>query len=313
MELFTKHYLPTKPLATNDYRGGVRRVKKEKVLSGAFSHVETSPKTYRNMVFFDVDHEEAEWDLKTKAFDEESIPVPNMVTLNPATGHAHAGYILASPVGSLKGLNWLRDIESSLQPLLGADRAYSGRMTRSPLTHPSFSLTDHLYTLAELAAFIPKEAKSYTTVSDEDEINGRNDFLFHSLRRYAYGAFRRNGWNGSLLEAELTVRALELNHSSFEGDLLPDSELNSTVKSVTKWVVKNHSEEAFSKIQSARAKKLWSSEAVVSARQERINRMLSLQAEGKSSAEIGKLLGVGASTVRMALRKHRNDALKASK
>ncbi|WP_368737393.1 replication initiation protein, partial [Serratia marcescens] len=61
-------------------------------------------------------------------------PRPNWVTQNPRNGHAHLGYVLASPVSrTLKARatpqRFLARIQHGLTMALDADRAYTHRLT----------------------------------------------------------------------------------------------------------------------------------------------------------------------------------------
>ncbi|WP_204271359.1 replication initiation protein, partial [Citrobacter freundii] len=87
---------------------------------------------------FDVDRPEAAtaWqDAPTEC------PRPNWVTQNPRNGHAHLGYVLASPVSrTLKARatpqRFLARIQHGLTMALDADRAYTHRLTKTP-DHPT--------------------------------------------------------------------------------------------------------------------------------------------------------------------------------
>jgi hypothetical protein len=256
--IFKENWLPTKPLVSNDLMYGLKRVKQSK--AEAYKYIETTPSTYRNMIAFDIDEGDASGQVKTLCWDDEKIPVPNWLTVNPYTGHAHAGYILKKPVGTPKGIQYLKDVRRGLNEVIGGDPAYHGGTTRNPAIHPTEWLTDRLYTIGELAEYLTKDKVNPARVSKKErfEVNGRNDQTFLSLRKFAYSAYRKANYNDEEFLHLLELYAYELYFSEIEDhDGFPLNELKSIVKSVFNWTTRTFSKEAFSKIQGARSKKRW--------------------------------------------------------
>lgn len=294
--IFEKEWKPSYPYVTNNFAHGLHRTKREKGLD--YKWVQTAPKKAVNLLTFDLDDGEAERKIKTLAWDDELIPEPSWATFNPASGHAHVAYFLADPVGSPKGLEYAKDVRGRLNALLGGDSAYSGFTTRNPLHAPTLWMSDHLYTLKELDSFAKKNPLKVKPVSIEG-LGGRNDFMFESLRKYAYGSYRRLGWNQAALLVDLEKKGLEFYYSQIEDYAgFPPSEVASITRSVHKWVVKNHSKEAFSEIQRQRQLKRWAPGR--EKREDRLVLIEMLKEMGFTWKEIGENLQIDPESARKA-------------
>ena len=298
--LFIREYLPTRPLASNNLSEGLWRHSKAQALEEK-RFIETSPKGYTNFLVFDIDAEDADLRIKEACFDDEQVPAPNWISLNPASGHAHTGYILKSPVGTPKGQAYLRHVQEGLRRGLGGDRAYRGRITRNPAQHPTEWLTEKLWTLKELEAGIDANLLESTYAPRAKKgsivVNGRNDALFESLRGHAYASYRRLDYNSEALRSELHERALELNLSDFETPLSSTEVLN-IVRSIHRFTISNFSKEEFSRIQSARARKRWGS-----APAEREAKVQAMLRDGLTARDVANELGLTLDAARKACQR----------
>lgn len=289
--IFETQWLPNKPLASNDLTYGLKRQTRVKALDMRW--VETSPSTLKNIMVFDIDKDEAAWKVKTACYDNNSIPEPNWITTNPATGHAHIGYVLDAPVGTERGSLYFKAVYEGLREAVGGDKAYGGRITRNPLLQPSEWLTERQYTLKELQAY--SKPLTVRSLKEDVQINGRNDQLFHSLRTYAYNAYLRLKFNKEALLKELEGKGLELNLSDFT-DPLSTSEVLQVVKSIHKWTVTHFTPQRLSDIQRKRSLLRW--EPTASERNANINLIFFLKEQGLSFLEISENLGIPKASVK---------------
>jgi len=290
--IFEQTWLPTRPYASNNLEHGVYRHTRSKALDMLW--IQASPNTYKNLMVFDIDTDEAAWHVKTACYDNNTIPEPNYITTNPASGHAHIGYLLDSPVGTPKGLAYYNHVYKALQAPTGGDKAYGGHLTRNPLQQPTEWLTERLYTLKELEAYGVKQTPLPTANTDR-QVNGRNDQLFESLRTYAYRAYIRLQFNSEALLTDLNSKAIELNLSHFTTPLTGTEALQ-VAKSIHKWTTANFTPEQFSYIQSKRSMKRW--EATASERQANLNLILFLKEQNLSFTEIASNLSMSVSSVK---------------
>lgn len=251
--IFTERYLPTKPLASDNIKQGVRRFSKLQALEKTF--IETQPKTLKNFMVFDIDIDEANLMVKSLAWDDGSIPEPNIITTNVHSGHAHVVYFLDGVVTSPRADSYYNSVRNRLQVKLSGDTAYGSRIMRNPLTHSTEYITDVEYKLSDIELFVPDHLP-FIQKTEQAECAGRNDALFMNLRKFSYSAYRKCGYDYHKLYSILETQAYFLNHSSFDTPL-SDKEVTSIVKSIYKWTMTNHSAAAFSKIQSSRSTKRW--------------------------------------------------------
>lgn len=252
-ENFTKNWLPKKPLTSQDLTKGTIRRSRDKALD--YKYIEANASSAKNMMVFDLDSPTAEWDLKSKIYDDELLPEPNYYTVNPETNHAHVGYVIDGLVTSgTKADSYFTAIYNAMTLVIGGDRGYKNKITRNPVLQPSVWMSDDTYTLPELHAFVKLATVKKETIKDEDFI-GRNDKMFNDLRKYAYSAYRRLNYNDDALLVDLHAHAAEINRDMVVEAFEPlfQKEINAVVRSVHKFVVKNFTEEAFSEIQRQRA------------------------------------------------------------
>jgi hypothetical protein len=146
---------------------------------------------------FDIDRAGAVADLY---YDCMGVPEPNIVVENTENGHAHFLFKLETPVylgenASTKPINYLNAVYGELRELLGADRAYTGLMSKNPL-HESWRAQElHVepYSLTELSQHLEldsKVVKQSKVSADEAYHEGRNHRIFIELKEWAYVGVR---------------------------------------------------------------------------------------------------------------------------
>lgn len=290
---------------TEDLTKGLRSYPLTEALEMTF--IATNTKRFTNMLVLDVDDADAESLIKSLAWDEEVLPEPNWMTVNPASGHAHIGYWLTDPVrtddlGRLKPMQYAAAVHEGLRQVVPGDPGYTGRITRSPFAHPTVFMRDEQYELKELASKItvpsrlPKKARQQGL--------GRNCTLFDDLRTWAYGAWR----NFDVYEQFRTAVSMmaETLAIQFMGDPLPPSEVRAIARSVASWVWRNFDSQTFSKIQTARITKRWEQDMhsidIRKKAAERRQAVLTLQDEGLTYNEIAERLGMTFNQVRSQIQ-----------
>jgi hypothetical protein len=187
--------IPNKPYATDDFSYGVKIHSKKNAVTKKY--LSLNHKYITQWLTFDIDRAGAVADLY---YDCMGVPEPNLVVENPENGHAHFLFKLETPVflsgnASPKPIRYLNAVCGELIELFGADKAYTGLMSKNPL-HEHWrtqELRVEPYSLGglaeklELSPEIIKQAK----VSDEEAYyEGRNHKLFTELKQWAYVAVR---------------------------------------------------------------------------------------------------------------------------
>lgn len=119
-----------------------------------FEFIQLNPRSWINFLVVDVDHPEAEM-----AVWHASVPAPHWVIVNPANGHAQAGWMI-QPVFTGEGaapapVRFAEAVQRSLCNATGGDPAFSRHLVRNPIAkHPAgevrLSPRAHPYSLGEL-------------------------------------------------------------------------------------------------------------------------------------------------------------------
>lgn len=229
--------LPRKPYCSDDLGYGVIiRPKKTAIQMPYIQH--NQPCLVTSLVF-DIDRPDAFF-----AWSDANLPKPNWIAKNKQNCHAHVGYMLSAPVctshrAKQNILEYLAKIEQAYTLALGADRGYSGLITKNPChsaweTHIS---NVQPYELGYLADFV--ELQELKTDLKEVSGLGRNCMMFDTVRFWAYKAIREHlsvgfdNWYAEVLEQAKNANGAFLQP-------LPYSEVKATAKSVARWVWRNH-------------------------------------------------------------------------
>lgn len=236
LEQFTNN-LPNKPYCSDDLHLGLQiRPKHQALLKRYIQH---NPPCLISSLVFDIDRSDAFF-----AWSDADLPQPNWITKNKKNGHAHVGYTLAAPVcithrAKQNIINYMAKIEQAYSLALGADRGYSGLITKNPChgaweTHVSNAQP---YELGYLADFV--ELTELKTDLKEVSGLGRNCMMFDTVRFWAYKAIRAHLCSGyDRWHSEVLEQAINVNGTFIEP--LPYSEVKATAKSVARWVWRNH-------------------------------------------------------------------------
>lgn len=260
-------WLPRRPLSGREKSGPYRRRPRDEALTDPL--IEANPLVKRSLVIVDVDTTEIEGLTTLLGLPHESWAVRR----RGPVGTGHLGWALTAPVcltdaARRRPVRLLARIETGLTDVLGADTAYTGRITRNPI-HPGphrHTLWDQdhetipTYSLRDLAT--PLEALGALPAWDDPRPRkssgiGRNVDIFDRTRSWGYRAIRRYWTDDPETWAQIVeARATMLNHAleNESRQPLPAMEIHHLSRSIAKWIWKRFTPETFSKIQSTRAK-----------------------------------------------------------
>lgn len=270
--------ISARPFCTDNFKlDGIYRLNKPKALGKIY--IEHNNESFINSIVFDIDD-----DMGAVAWDMAGVPIPNVITQNPANGHAHLFYALASPVcitekAHKKPQKLLKGVIAGLTDRLGADPCYTGKITKNPLNPQwrTFWNNTEPYELNFLRDFIAEKRLPTKTIVRKTLTEGRNSTLFDLLRLYAYGiVFRyQKAEDYSGFMSALEERATMINDDFSHG--LCHKEIWHTVKSITNWTWDNFDHERFSEIQSIRGSRPKKN----GRKQNEINKMIDFLGGGK--------------------------------
>ena len=231
--------LPHKPYCSDDLGHGVIiRPKKTAIQKPYIQH---NPPCLITSLVFDIDRSDAYF-----AWSDANLPQPTWIAKNPKNCHAHIGYMLATPVCTTHRarqnvIEYLAKIEQAYGLALGADRGYSGLITKNPCnnTWETHIFDVQPYELGYLADFV--ELQELKTDLREVSGLGRNCAMFDTVRYWAYKAIRAHlsdgfdNWHSEVLE-----QTKNANNAFIQP--LPYSVVKATAKSIARWVWRNHAE-----------------------------------------------------------------------
>ncbi len=229
-------HLPHRPYCTDDLGQGLHVRSRKQAL--AYRYIQHNPPAQIWDIVLDVDHR----------IDLQSLvePIPNALALNPENGHGHLFYFLKAGVtctdAARQGpLHYLAAVEGALCVKMDADPRYVGLVSKN-LIHPHWVthvFHDRRWTLGELAEYLDLDAarsRRYVPEAPEEAYQtGRNVYLFHTVRQWAYSEIRHywapNGlpqWQNAILGH---LRAI---NGQFHAPLY-EPELRAIAKSIAKW------------------------------------------------------------------------------
>ncbi|WP_280431553.1 replication initiation protein [Nocardia brasiliensis] len=245
--------LPYKPYATNYPKDGQHRMPRDEALE--MRYIEHSPHVMLGSIVVDYDRPDA----ALRAFERpKNHPDPSWVAEGP-DGRGHLGWWLKNAVcksdsAHLKPLRYAQRIEAGLRIELGGDPGYTGRLTKNPI-HEDWNTIygpARPYELSELIT--PSTPRQMPRRPERACGLGRNVTMFDTSRKWAYPMWwhHRHGTQKQWEQLVLDYCLREVN------DLfpfpLPFSEVLSTSRSISRWIWRNFSEEAFRETQSMRGK-----------------------------------------------------------
>ncbi len=232
---WVKH-LPHRPYCSDDLSEGLHIRSVEQAL--AHRYIQHNPPAQVWSVVLDVDHR---IDLQSLA-----EPTPNAIAINPKNGHGHLFYFLKAGVtrtqaGRQAPLQLLAAVERGLCVKMDADPQYVGLVSKNLVNSDwqVHSYHDQLWTLGQLAEYLDLDAaKARRYVPDTPEEayqTGRNVYLFHTARKWAYSAIRDYwGPNGLPRWQEVVTEQIERLNERFP-EPLAYSEVRAIGKSIAKW------------------------------------------------------------------------------
>ena len=291
--------LPKKPYCSDDLgRGVIIRPKRTAIQKPYIQH---NPPCLVSSLVFDIDRQDAYF-----AWSDANLPTPTWIAKNRQNGHAHIGYMLLAPVctthrAKQNVIQYLAKIEQAYSLALGADRGYTGLITKNPChgTWENHTFGVQPYDLNYLADFV--ELQELKTDLKEVSGLGRNCMMFDTVRFWAYEAIRAfisgspDSWYAEVLKVATNANGAFL-------EPLPHSEVKATAKSIARWVWRNHSDAhvKFIERQAAKGRKGDSSQGgkARSAQYSDIRQeALKLHVMGKSIKEISEYLNVHRNSV----------------
>ncbi|MCE6086729.1 plasmid replicase [Acinetobacter baumannii] len=231
--------LPKKPYCSDDLgRGVIIRPKRTAIQKPYIQH---NPPCLVSSLVFDIDRQDAYF-----AWSDANLPTPTWIAKNRQNGHAHIGYMLLAPVctthrAKQNVIQYLAKIEQAYSLALGADRGYTGLITKNPChgTWENHTFGAQPYDLNYLADFV--ELQELKTDLKEVSGLGRNCMMFDTVRFWAYEAIRAfisgspDSWYAEVLKVAINANGAFL-------EPLPYSEVKATAKSIARWVWRNHTE-----------------------------------------------------------------------
>ena len=221
--------LPKKPYCSDDLgRGVIIRPKRTAIQKPYIQH---NPPCLVSSLVFDIDRQDAYF-----AWSDANLPTPTWIAKNRQNGHAHIGYMLLAPVctthrAKQNVIQYLAKIEQAYSLALGADRGYTGLITKNPChgTWENHTFGVQPYDLNYLADFV--ELQELKTDLKEVSGLGRNCMMFDTVRFWAYEAIRAfisgspDSWYAEVLKVAINANGAFL-------EPLPYSEVKATAKSI---------------------------------------------------------------------------------
>ena len=313
--------LPHRPYCTDDPAQGL--LIRPQATALAYRHIQHNPPPHVSTLIFDIDRPDG-----YHSWDDAGLPAPNWVCVNLKNGHAHYGYLLATPVARTsaarqKPLRYLAAIERVLTHRLGADVGYAGLITKNPLHDDWLTIWHHseAFPLDYLAEFCPDADLAAYSRRSRNEASGlgRNVTLFDEVREWAYSAVRAY-WrpNGYEAWADAVRAACDDVNGGFAlecGGPLPISEIKATAKSIARWVWQRFTPSEFRAIQAKRGAKggkigsgsnggkVSKGGGRPSKAVELLPEVIRLKAMGYSNRDIAQDLGIGSASVSRYLSK----------
>jgi len=296
--------IPKKPYASDDLMYGVKIYSKDAALRKVY--LQPNHPYYLHNIVFDLDYSAS---LVEILYSKTGIPLPNLIVENKENGRSHAIYYLKTPVfktdaSRQKPIIYLNAIQRTLQHVLDADVNYTGMICKNPLNERwrTSTLRQTPYTLDDLAN---KLEINYREVSKPVKLDdavglGRNCYLFHTVRHWAYIEIRkyRGKTYGAWLQSVLD-HCLKLNQSIT--DPLGYNEVRGIAKSISRYCWKRdpHCYAMFIERQTLKGRKGGKKGgALRSAQYEPLRqKAMELKEQGLNNTQIAKELGVSRRTI----------------
>jgi len=279
--------IPKKPYASDDLMYGVKIYSKDAALRKVY--LQPNHPYYLHNIVFDL---------------------PNLIVENKENGRSHAIYYLKTPVfktdaSKPKPIIYLNAIQRTLQHVLDADVNYTGLICKNPLNDRwrTNTLRQTPYTLDDLAN---KLEINYREVSKPVKLDdavglGRNCYLFHTARLWAYVAIRKHrGATYSIWLQSVLDHCLKLNESIT--DPLGYNEVRGIAKSISRYCWKRdpHCYAMFIERQTLKGRKGGKKGGIVRSAQYAELRIQAkqLHEQGLTQVQIAQILNISTRTLR---------------
>ncbi|WP_312283632.1 replication initiation protein [Candidatus Igneacidithiobacillus taiwanensis] len=239
-------HLPHRPYCTNDLGAGLRIRPVERAL--AYRYLQHNPPAQVWTIVLDVDHRICDPESLAYCWETKGPegPIPNAIAINPENGHGHLFYFLKAGVtrtqaGREAPLRYLAAVERGLCTRMDADNRYVGLVSKNP-AHTDWlvwSFHDQPWSLGELSEYLDLDAanaRRYVPNTPEEAFQeGRNVYLFHTARQWAYRAIR-DYWapNGLPQWQDAILGHLRGINGQFQAPLF-EPELRTIAKSIAGW------------------------------------------------------------------------------
>lgn len=295
--------LPRYGFATDAFEHGLRYYTQAEMIR--FLYVQMNARNSVASMVYDLDSETASTD-----WIDSSAPVPNILIVNPANGHAHAVYQLETPVhknprSSERALRYLASIDVALTDKLCADPNYGKLIAKNPIRGDHwkvFWIRQDPYTLDQIAQYLDLEPFRDQRRRLPNIGYGRNCTLFETLRIWAYRERRKpqQYLSFELFRSTVLSRGLAINAGFYPP--LPHSEVRATARSIARWTWRNMSEAGFREWGNKRRRKAAAKRKADARQRHELIRQTVEQCPELSQADIAMLCGVTRETVNRALR-----------
>lgn len=254
-----EHFRDTAPIlayCSDDPKSGQWKQLREEALK--HKHIQPNSTKLIRWLCFDIDRSNAAYHWE----DVNACP-PSLVMVNPDNGHAHYAYALNAPVACsdiarLEPLKYLAAIQEGTRRRIGADPSYASNLIKTPSHSAWYTIPiNKTYSLGEMAEYctLPSSREVKRLSEDIDYAGlGRNCTLFEVVRKQAYKDVRQFWHGGGYQSFHSHVVALSqyLNNFSIP---LPQSELKSIARSVTRWIWQRFDDKQFRAIQSRKGRR----------------------------------------------------------
>lgn len=298
--------LPKKPYCTNDLSQGLLIRPKEMAVN--FKYLQPNHPYYQSYLILDLDYESS---LVEILYSMTGIPVPNFLVENKENGRSHIFFNLKTPIyktnaSKLKPIIYANAVLKRLQSVFNADVGYSGLVAKNPMhDHWRASiLRVKPYSLSELASKLEIDWKEANKPIKQDEAIGlgRNCYVFHTARYWAYTAVREyrgntyNNWVQAVID-----HCLKLN----EGLSCPMQygEVKGISKSIARYCWKRDPYYYQEFVQRQVYKGALGGKARSNKYEDKRKQALALKAKGLNNTQIAKELDVDRKTIHRWLKK----------
>ncbi|WP_072691743.1 replication initiation protein [Rhodococcus marinonascens] len=212
----------------------------------------------------DVDDDRAQW-----AARNADLPDPTVMTVNPATEHAHLWWLLDKPVYTLQAARvaplrlYDRINQGLISSVVGADPGYVGHLTQNPV-HPEwitvwgpadpYSLTDLSKALGDRFPDPPASGRTPLVRTG----TGRNVELFDRTRTWTYDEIRRQSFPDIDTWQQMVHDFTALTNLTLDANTgigpMSAKEAAQIGKSVAHWTHRRFTAQKFSTLQAARGR-----------------------------------------------------------